>query len=133
MRLLTTALSILLLFVAACHTINPKPGAASSTIFGEVTFPDSVTPPAGTVLLISLVEIQSDSVLARMSIRNVDQDPLAFTLTYDPKYVRDDGTYGVVVGAYVGSLLRYNNDPRKARVDSDRLTQRVTVQLERAN
>jgi hypothetical protein len=38
-----------------------------------------------------------------------------------------------VVGGYVNNVLRYHNDPRDARVDSDRLTQTVEVQLERAN
>jgi uncharacterized lipoprotein YbaY len=133
MRLTATALSIALIFSVACSTMPSRKGAISSTVFGTITFPENTTPPAETVLLVSLVEIASDSVLARMSIRNVDEDPLAFSLQYNPDLIRDTGVYGVVVGGYVNNVLRYHNDPRDARVDSDRLTQTVEVQLERAN
>ena len=127
------ALPLALFVAAACTTVSPKSGAASSSIFGTVDLPGDSTPPKGSVLLISLVEIATDSVLTQDRIINMEEDPLAFTLNYDPNIVKGSGKYGISTALYVQGRLRYNNDPAKARVITDGFKQTVTITLQRAD
>ena len=108
-------------------------GAISSRIFGTVDLPGDSIPPEGSVLLVSLVEISTDSVLAQERIINLAEDPVAFTLSYDPNRVGRGGVYGISAALYVQGRLRYNNDPSGARVISDGFTQTVTIELQRAD
>jgi uncharacterized lipoprotein YbaY len=132
-RFTAIALPLMLLVAAACSTMPQKQGAISSRLFGTVDLPGDSIPPEGSVLLISLVEIPTDSVLAQERIINLTEDPLAFTLSYDPNRVGSGGVYGVSAALYVGGRLRYNNDPGNARVISDGFTQTVTIELQRAD
>ena len=127
------ALPLALFVAAACTTMSPTPGAASSSIFGTVGLPGDSTPPPGSVLLISLVELATDSVLVQDRIVNMEEDPLAFTLNYDPKIVKDRSKYGISCALYVQGRLRYNNDPATARVITDGFKQSVKITLQRAH
>ena len=129
------ALPLTLFVAAACSTISPTPGAASSSLFGTVDLPGDSIPPEGSVLLVSLVEIPTDSVLAQERILNLAEDPIAFTLSYDPNRVDRGGRYGISAALYVGGRLRYNNNPQEtaARVITDGFTQTVTIELQRAD
>ena len=108
-------------------------GAISSAIFGTIELPGDSIPRESPVLLVSLVEIASDSILAQERILNLEEYPIAFTLRYDPNLVDRKKRYGVSAALYVAGLLRYNNDPAENRVISDGFTQTVTVELQRAN
>jgi len=129
------ALPLTLLVAAACSTMPQTQGAISSSVFGTVDLPGDSVPPEGSVLLISLVEIPTDSVLAQERILNLAEDPLAFTLSYDPNRVGAGGVYGISAALYVQGRLRYNNDPKEAasRVITDGFTQTVTIELQRAD
>lgn len=126
-------LPLVILVAAACSTMPQKQGAISSSIFGTVDLPGDSIPPEGSVLLISLVEVPTDSVLAQERIINLAEDPLSFTLSYDPNRVGGDGVYGISAALYVQGRLRFNNDPSTARVISDGFTQTVTIELQRAD
>lgn len=128
-------LPLVILVATACSTMPQTQGAISSRIFGTVDLPGDSIPPEGSVLLISLVEIPTDSVLAQERIINLAEDPLAFTLSYDPNRVGGGGVYGISAALYVQGRLRYNNDPKEtaARVISDGFTQTVTIELQRAD
>ncbi len=133
MKSFTAAVLPLVILVAAACSTMPQPGAISSRIFGTVNLPGDSLPPAGSVLLISLVEIPTDSVLAQDRIINFAEDPLAFTLSYDPNRVGGGGVYGISAALYVQGRLHFNNDPSSARVISDGFTQTVTIELQRAD
>ncbi len=129
------ALPLTLLVSVACSTMPQTQGAISSRVFGTVDLPGDSIPPEGSVLLISLVEIATDSVLAQERILNLAEDPIAFSLSYDPNRVDKSGLYGISAALYVQGRLRYNNDPKEtaSRVISDGFTQTVTVELQRAD
>ncbi len=124
--------TLLLVLAGACSTL-PSGGRVSSTVFGTIDFPGDITPPAETVVLISLVEVPSDSILAQDRILNVREDPLAFSLTYDPHGIKDGSTYGVSVAAYVAGRLRWSNNPADALAITHERGQEVKVVLSRAD
>ena len=126
-------LSLAVLGTVACSTMSQTPGSVSSAVFGTVELPGDTIPRGTTVLLVSLVEIEADSVLVQERILNLEEYPIAFTLRYDPNLVGDDKNYGISAALFVEGLLRYNNDPAAARVISDGFTQTVTVELQRSN
>lgn len=117
----------------ACSTMSQTKGSISSSVFGTVELPGDTLPRGSSVLLVSLVEIPSDSILAQERILNLQEYPIAFTLNYDPTVVRDNVRYGVSAAFYIDGRLRYNNDPAAARVRSNSFTQTVTVELHRAD
>lgn len=129
------ALPLMLFATAACSTMPQTQGAISSRVFGTVDLPGDSVPPKGSVLLISLVEVATDSVLAQERILNLAEDPVAFSLSYDPNRIDRGGRYGISAALYVGGRLRYNNDPGKtaARVITDGFKQTVTIELQRAD
>lgn len=131
--LATMTLAAAILGGVACSTMPQTEGAISSSVFGTMELPGDTVPQGNSVLLVSLVEIASDSILAQERILNLEEYPIAFTLRYDPNLVRDNETYGVSAALYIDGLLRYNNDPTVDRVASNRFTQTVTVVLQRAD
>lgn len=95
--------------------VAASPAATTATLTGTVTYRERIALPQGSVLAVSLVELNSRGGVARTLARGTSftdaQVPLPFSLTYDPAKIDPRKRYGVVARLTAGRSIWTNTVP----------------------